>query len=356
MTLSVYLIHHWSAMNNDFTKEINEIEQINPDKIVLCCFEEIDADYIFHRLFPLLSPWLVKNNKVAKVLVINPNNKELSTNIITEKTFGFQLSIYQVYLNFESQDKPFEFEEAYKYATKLYTCYNNHMKYHRVYTIERLIEENLFDQGIITVHLPNKIHPEDFPPHRKIDWKLYDGSVKIDEENFFAMTDSTMIPPSYMYGLIDIVTETQIAESKLFLTEKTAKSIISLKPFLSVSSQHFHSYILDEYGIEPYTEIFDYSFDTMTDVQDRVNGIVENVKRLKNLMYDTTYRSEVFEKLMPKLKANKQRLIDYTFNKEKMVPESLKFSTEHTDYKLYGDVDKCRYVFDFYNRMGWLAK
>lgn len=355
----IYLLHHSKYHKNDYDKELQEIIEINPDKILLFCLEEADASYIFERLFIKLSPWLIANNKTAKVLMATIDNMELAPNIYTEKTFGYHLISKSVIEGFDMMG--IDFTKSHTYANKLYTCYNNSMKYHRAMTIDTLAKEKMLDDGIITAVTANNVL-RDYQEYggKSYKWKYYNGKIRKDEveindTRYFGVISGSM-PRSFLSGLIDIVTETQYGHWYRFVTEKTIKSIAALKPFLCVGSMHFHNYLQEEYNILPYSEIFDYSFDSCQDIESRVNGVISNVKKLKYLMEDTKELNRIHDLLLPKMLHNKAQVYNYALLKEKMIPKSLNFCIDGTDYKLFGDVEECKYVFDYYKKMSWIKQ
>ena len=113
------------------------------------------------------------------------------------------------------------------------------------------------------------------------------------------------------------------------------KPIIGLKPFLVLSCANYHKNLVDDYGLVLYDELFDYSFDNIPDVNDRIQGIIDNLNRIVNM--DLSSIQELHKLLLPKMLHNRQQFLEYKTKKEKMVPKSLNFLTETTDYKLYGD-------------------
>ena len=157
-------------------------------------------------------------------------------------------------------------------------------------------------------------------------------------------------------GFIDLVAESHVEPEEFFITEKTIKSIALLKPFITLCSVGYHTdYLVNTYGLELYDELFDYSFDTMPNVTDRINGLVDNIERIVQI-YNNDYRDQIHETLLPKMLRNRQHMIDYGLDKDKMVPASLKFLTDGTDFKLNGHVQKLtEYTLDYYKRMGWMS-
>lgn len=349
----IYLFHHGQCNGKNCDEKIKDLINVNPDTILLFCFEEADAHIVFRNLLPKLSEWLVKNNKIAKILISNPDNHEVAPNIFTEKTFGYQFCISGC-LN-AADELNIDFTKSHLFASKLYTCYNDAPKYHRAITIDLLAKENLIDYGIVTVHQPEKIFT-DYSGAR-YEYKYYDKQIRKDEDEYDRYDikfNSGNMARSFLKGFVDIVTETQYSPHQKFLTEKTTKSIGALKPFLAVSSVNFHKYLEEEYGIEPYPELFDYSFDSMSNIFDRATGVVENLKKIMPIFNDVNEKNKIHDLLLPRMIENKKRLINYTFNREKMIPPSLEFVTKTKSYELFGDVKECEQVFNFYKKMNWM--
>lgn len=357
--LNVYLIHHTSYdnhINGNYSRQIEEIKLINPDKIIIICFEETNINYIFRNLFPVLSQWLIENNKIATLLVSNPDNVEVSPNIITEKSFGFHYQNYHAtYKHFSAYN--IDYTRSHEHAEKVYTCYNTMMKYHRALTVDMLVKNNLLKHGIVTLHYPENIFIDEIHGI-KYKWQYHDGTKLLDESdydrwNFEKFDASRVMPKSFLKGFIDIITESQYDDTQIIMSEKTAKSVVTLKPFLVVGNKHFHKYLNDEFGIEPYYELFDYSFDSYDNVYDRVIGVIENIKKLVDTVSNKQNRNNIHDILLPKLISNRQNFINYTFDKSKMISKSLEFLIDQ-DYILHGDLDKFQYLIEFYKQQKWI--
>ena len=150
--------------------------------------------------------------------------------------------------------------------TKLFTSYNNSNKLHRNILVDVLAKNNLLNDGIVTI-----LHPNIWP-NRPGDYKFeyYDGTILKDEPSFVLNSCDAFapnsFPKSYLNGFIDIVTESTYEEDQFFLTEKTSKPISTLKPFLIVGPPKIHKFLYENYGVEYYDELFDYSFDDETEI------------------------------------------------------------------------------------------
>lgn len=351
MTNSVYIVFHTLSHNEyDWEKEVAEIKAINPDAILCMCMEEYDYLYIFRNFFPKITPWLIQNNKTIKVLIPNPDNVKINEHIITESTSG----IYPCFSSALYAELPTVAPD------RLFTCYNNNPKLERALLVDELSRRHLLQHGIVTFHFPNTVSPNSDSGEVFNGWKHHDGSVLKDEEDYqLNATDSyeaSTFPRSYFRGLIDIVTESNIREDEFFFTEKTGKSVAALKPFITLANPYYHTrFLVDEFGFELYDELFDYSFDCIVDTKKRIEAIVDNVESLIDTFYNESARTTIYETIKPKLIRNKERLIQYGLNKDKIVPRSLKFLLSEQPYKLYGNVDELEQnTLQYYKTMGWL--
>ena len=192
----------------------------------------------------------------------------------------------------------------------LYTCYNNRPCDYRHYTIDQLAKHDLLDKGIVTAKYStvDQVGQPDYVIENSWPFKHIPYGTKLVDEPEFVLNSTPefgcqMYPQSYDRGAIDIVTESRIDEGEFYLSEKTNKSLLAHKPFLVVSCQGYHRWLKETRGIELYDELFNYSFDDEADYQKRIDGIINNVKRLSE-KYTTP---EDYQKLYDSVKEKAER-------------------------------------------------
>ena len=311
---------------------IDEIKRCKPNRIFIISLGEINVMYNNHFLFEGLKDWLQENNVTIFVLWAGPD-KELLPNVHGINTLGSAVGNYWCTYGATNLAKHVNFLEL---ATKLYTSYNHNASYERKYFVDHLVKENLLDQGIVTYHYPTYV--------KEYNWQYHNGSKLMDEPDYVIHGNvhfsPAILPKNYFRGFIDIVTETQTPEGYYIPTEKTAKPWGAGKPYLVVSSQNYHQWLFDEYGIEPYTEMFDYSFDKEKKVEDRIQGILHNLKTWhKTFTSNASAKIEIYNKILPKLKTNRKMALDVMKtlkSKNKVIPNCLRFITEER-YILLGE-------------------
>jgi hypothetical protein len=346
---SVYFVHHYQDIDNyDWATELTEINYINPDIVVCFCSEEWDVKYIFRNLFTKLSDWAVASRKIVKVLSSVSASKQLFPKIFLEKTYG----LYDLMQNFTNHVIETNQVVNPKHCHKVFTNYNNIGKYERAMLLEELARRHLLQHGMVTFLNPDSIQLShtgvQFPG-----WKHHDGSRLIDEPSLPQC--SLDLPRNYMSGLIDLVSETTVRPNEHYVTEKTVKPIVTLKPFICLSSPGYHKFLTEEYGLELYDELFDYSFDQENDLHKRISMIVGEVERIVQC-YNDEFKLSIYEKLLPKLIRNRERYVDYGTHRENMMIPVIETIVKN-NYTIHGSQEGiCEFtaIMHWYKEKCWL--
>jgi hypothetical protein len=351
MMRKIYVLYQtYHANNYTWETEIQEIKEVNPDLILCLCLEEFDYQYIFRLFFDGIKDWVKETDTIVKVLVPSPDNVELYPNIYTESTCGY-------YAWYEGLFRE-QIDKTNVVVDNVFTCYNNNPKFERALLIEELAKRNLLKNGIVTFKYPDNVQHEYHGPRNFAGWKYHDGSRLVDEEDFELNSSKKFLPASYpksyFRGFFDLVTESVCLPEHFFCTEKTAKSVNALKPFICLANPLYHTkYLVEEYGLELYDELFDYSFDETYDIDKRIELIVDNVERITN-DYSTEYKDKMLEVIYPKLIRNRQRLKDYGKIREKIIPRSFMFLFDRSvPYTVYGHKNHLQNYVNYYSSKGW---
>jgi hypothetical protein len=336
-----YIVQEYiNSESPSYESHINNIKEINPDSIVVFSTSEYDVEHIFREFISGIESWLEANNKT--VTILSPGfDRKISEHVVVNKNFAYYLQNQSNTLfKFEDVD----FTQNVNQADKLFTLYCHRSSGERINMIDTLAREHLLSDGIVTYH---NAYRNGLP-----DWKYHDGSPLVDEDTFILSSQlertPSYFPNSFFRGLVDIVCESRVNPKEYYPSEKTMKSVIAMKPFMVLSCQYFHKYLLEDYGIEPYTELFDYSYDNDPDINNRIEAIAENIKRIKGIDKHILY-----DRVKDKLAYNRQKFIDYGNNKEKMIPKALEFLLD--EHEVYGDVSSNFFEITKHMRnKGWL--
>jgi len=327
---------------------IEEIRTIDPDKIIVLSPTEAAVVNIYQQFFYKIKKYIKETNKIINVVTPHLDSTTvIGKGIRCERTYGNIMASLPNFLSSANAPASWDFgvasvpyyKEKYDF-TYLYSCYNVRVAEHRVKMVDALARENLIDKGMVTFHYPEKA-----------EWKHYDGKKRSDEATYSKEShDQFRYPASFQKCFVDIVAETHYDPGMFHVTEKTIRSVAFFKPFLVLSCKGFYKdYLCDYYGLEMYDEIFDYSFDNAELLQDRIEGIIKNLKKLENL--SPTELSNLYISLIPKLIRNKSKLIEILYNKEKIVPRALRFMLDNKNVTLYGMTENS--LFEYMYRMGW---
>lgn len=291
----------------DFPEQtVLEIKKSNPEIILLVKGTEIDVEYIYEKFLGLIEPWLLENNKF--LYVFSPALHS-DTPVTNRPNVRWNLCPlldafnYNNIINYYEQNKP-----VLSNPTKLFTCYNNQPRDYRDYLIDHMAKFDLLKSGIVTYRLPLEILNKEENYNPLANFSYYNGYPRlVDEEDFLMYTKDYFpnnLPKSYLFGLVDIVTETTVNQGELALTEKTNKPLMAQKPFLVLAPSGYHEWLKQEYKIEPYDEIFDYSFDSLSSFKDRADGIISNLMTLKENYKTSEDYAHLLKILKPKLEHN----------------------------------------------------
>jgi len=98
-----------------------------------------------------------------------------------------------------------------------------------------------------------------------------------------------------------IATETLFTESTLHLTEKSLRSFIHKRPMLLLGPPHSLSY-LRSYGFKTFSDFWDESYDMIKDPWQRMEAVIELVKKIDKLTLDDM--EDMLDKMKPILDHN----------------------------------------------------
>jgi len=356
--MKCYFLDHLRVSNNlDVPALMKEIEDINPDILIGLCLEEFDYHYIFRNVFPPLQEYLSRTNKTFTLIApfIHPKpvlsnikveeartsgrfqrgnatvGRKVSPRIIVEDSYGYTHWGYRTVELALEQGLEFKFNDD----TLLFTSYNHNGKLHRNILVDELVKHDLLKDGIVTLHTPYSGPIEDC-----YIYKHHDGSKLIDEEGYAINASSEFepaaIPRNYLRGFVDIVTESSFGPGEAFMSEKTVKPITTLKPFLVVGAKHMHKHLREKYSLEEYPELFDYSFDEEDDLELRVQGVVNNLVRLRNMPKDEL--KSIYHSIQDKLLRNRNVYSTVMDDLDKFTPASIKKVLDPS-IEWYGDVN-----------------
>ena len=191
-----------------------------------------------------------------------------------------------------------------------YICLNNHPHLHKVKMMDTLAKYNLIGYGAVS-WLQNGTHMKTSEELQIETFSSFGYQYKywvpkiirldvdaVDGETFYYRGK---VPLEYDYSFMHLITESY--DVHLIISEKTPTALLLMKPFLAVAAPGYHKN-LEKLGFKLYDEIFDYSFDDAYTVEERCEGIAENIKKISKLSVDELRIQ--YNALITKLQYNKQ--------------------------------------------------
>ena len=273
--------------------------------------------------FVELEKTLIEND-TKFYLVLGGDRPELYTHMYDSKIKNFEILFYPTYLIFHTyvglrnmlllhtkfnNIRELHIEKKFDY---LFINYNNKPRLHRCMLIDELHKTNLNDLGRISWNQLTTVRPDNVSDilgiytyefkhweEKYLDLDSYTSEEKIHTDEF----SPKLIEPN---ALIELVSETSAEVT--FITEKTLRPIFLEQPFICLGAVNQNLDLL-KYGFELYDEIFDYSFDSKPLLEDRIQGVIENLNKIKNEDY-----YQIYTLLEPKIKRNKERMFSLLEN------------------------------------------
>jgi hypothetical protein len=180
-----------------------------------------------------------------------------------------------------------------KNIEKHFLCYNRNMTHpHRLFIVSLLENENLIDSGLVSYpefskeHFSGKMNVH-FNLGKVFRNRLLDCAERlrlrapsiIDVDEWNTNHFDTSPPWLYEKTFFSLVSESQVVEDTLFLSEKIWKAIANRHPFILVGSYKTLDYLHKE-GFKTFDGWIDESYDKEKHPYKRISKIMREVKKL----------------------------------------------------------------------------
>ena len=293
----------FNGLNNNPKEEFKEyIEYVNDNNIHVVIDAMYEANVMKFHHCEITSP--------TTLLTANLNLKEHNhfDNVITIPYFVLQS--YILYTQ-EFKVQPISFQEHINSTKKSFLCLNGVNRDSRRYVYDYLRNNNLLDNAIFSFTNRNageKIM-SDYPTI------LLEDDVPNNDDG--VTWDNTFNRNWFLKTYFNLVTESSAKndassgpmpltnfDNTFFTTEKTIKPIFNCHPFICIADKNYHANLKQSFGFEMYDEIFDYSFDSIVENEQRFDGV------LSQLTNDIDYML-----IKTKLEHNQQLFLDHNRNK-----------------------------------------
>ena len=174
---------------------------------------------------------------------------------------------------------------------KLYICLNRKPHYHRLFLVDLLEKYNLLSNGYVSVHRehnPIYLKEQLLEKVSRANKSIVDN-IPIDND-IVSLGD----PNIWNSYFINVVTETTV-HTDVFISEKTWKPIIGLRPFLILGDYHIYNH-LKELGFDTFDDLFG-TWYSSKNWEKRAKSIVDILNFYKNKDINRIY-DQILDRLM----------------------------------------------------------
>lgn len=186
---------------------------------------------------------------------------------------------------------------------KLFMCLNRKPHHHRLFFVDLLEDKNLINSGYISIDRKNS------PLYLN---ETLNDKVKLGD---LAVSDSVSIkndivslgdPKFWNSHFLNIVTETTV-HTDVFISEKTWKPIIGLRPFLILGDFNIYNQ-LHEIGIDTFDDLFG-NWYSNTNWESRAKSIVDIID-----FYKKEDTNKIYKSIEGRLLLNRKCFLNFTEN------------------------------------------
>ena len=272
----------------------------------------------------------IKILKKNKIKLDNVIFLSMNTGLTGYKEVGFDWCRWEVCLHFNKfldeckfKDSFFDGLEKIKKKYK-FLCFNGTLNPHRIYISDKIIKRNLNKDTVFSVVNKNNDNIDEvvdllteFIGEEKVDKNIisdfynklpitFDRSYEqLIGDAGHSEVNPMLVDREYLKLLrnsyFSFITESSMSHSNWFkVTEKTWK-VIGFQPFIVAGDKGILKYLRDR-GFQTFPEMFDESYDEISNNVERANFILDEVERVCNM--DTEELHKIYVSLLPKIKHN----------------------------------------------------
>lgn len=276
---------------------------------------------------------LVSNNKYAETF-----KKHISI-IYKPYLFGFLVDHYRDIKDTDMEHngsvigllKPKEYLESIK--NKFFLSYNkNTTRPFRIQLILWLIKNGMIDDTYVSILIKdgnfdrNRLHSNEselydlinyYDKFNEIGFNILDWNYPEVKNDVFSNLKYTT-KSHYADTLFNIISETSFETDSINLTEKSFKALANSHPFLIIGDVGSNE-LVRSFGFELYDDLIDYSFDSITERDKRLNGVLKEIKKIYSIGKDGII--EWYKNNIDKIEYNRDKFFTYSFSK--MIDETI---------------------------------
>jgi hypothetical protein len=252
-------------------------------------------------------------DEIANLLKVKQSY--LLGNFDTAYQFSFIATLLPKYFKTYSQD-----ELVLQTPKWLYVAYNRKPRQHRVDLVNNLLAEGLDSCGLISLGAADPVYSQSNPQlvvDQSVDYGI-EGNWGMDDRYGIAHDIHTLGDLNiWRNHFLHIVGETEFLPwDPMFITEKTWKPIIGMRPFVINGQSKIYKYLTDN-GFRTFNHYWPHiPVESGTDIDTYAN-IIEVIKYLS--CCDSTQLFKMFQDMLPDLQHNRLRFFEFSIEQKNKI-------------------------------------
>jgi hypothetical protein len=288
-------IEIWDVLRDpeELTRLAEKVSNEDFDRVFYFCLNDFLYWDMPQQYQQLLSAVSSKEKKLEVLVGLSSFVIKEPSHPNVDRTFWDIYWLIKTYLRLRPQEQLLE----YKYH---FVSMNHRAKVHRCMLMDLLAKYDLLSNNAVSWH-----------ERSAYTWRYFDGRLLTLTDDFANNFEQYRLPVEYSQSFAQLVAETSL--DVIEISEKTATPLILGKPFLVLGADS-NSQLLTKLGFEQYTEIFDYSFDTVSKHNhfSRCDKLVSNFTELEKTPLDQL--PKLYDKVKDKILHNQNRVKELVFD------------------------------------------
>lgn len=308
--------HIWGE--NIQEKILSDIENLKPDVINIFAAEEHEISLQWSSNCSKPYKKLFIDNNIEVNYLFGTTDMDFYINRYHFPEHNINVHLWPTYfLSFTHQSMLsnnliFDFpSKPFKYPIM---SLNNRPHRHRCMMMDLFAKYKLIEGNAISWHT-------DVEDTGNYIWKHWDNPHKLHlSDNFSTQLSSYPMPSEWKESFLHVISECSVRNA--YISEKTWMPILDKKLFITHSKSGFYKN-LKNLGFELYDELFDYSFDSILDDDERCEAVIVQAM---NLISKGNF-TEVYAQMKDKIEHNSNHALKLSTNN--VIPDIVKNNDAH---------------------------
>lgn len=305
---TVYVIPMDDRIGINNKKIINILKNNTNKKIVIYLPEEyvfMNWQFTSQPIKKLVEIYIKKNKLKVEYWMANPEFDNVPSPIKGIKIVNWPT--YTVHWTWHSLEH--NTISSVENIDKLFISLNNKPHIHRCVLLDKIYQLKMEKYGNISWHGDRNFN-SNMESRKSYKFKYFEEKTLLLDE-FTENREQNRIPKQMFTSLFNIIAETHWLH--IDITEKTYAAIICKKPFVLIGAPGINQR-LKHFGFKLFDSHIDYSFEEISNQNDRTAAVLHEILKYKDCNYQ-----ELYNEMLPTIEHNYNRIIEI-MNDESLIP------------------------------------